>query len=107
MVITPPPQGHAHASHPEERAMLRTTHHWHRPRVPLVVLRAEMPHPPMPPAQLARGALRASSRGLHGAPLHHPPRPRPLCQRQEQWGSSIIDEDWRLLMSWPLLQREG
>ena len=40
-----------------------------------------MPHPPMPPARLARGSPVRVAQGLHGARLPHRPRPRPLRWR--------------------------
>ena len=42
--------GRAQAPQPKQRALARTSRHWHQSRVPLVVLEAAMPHPPVPPA---------------------------------------------------------
>ena len=73
----PPPYlgggGVAHAFHPKELVLPRTAHHCHQSRVSLVVPGAALPHPPVPPAPLARGGPVCIAQGLHGTPLPHPP----------------------------------
>ena len=53
-----------------------------------------MPHPPVPPARLARGGPVRVAQGLHGASLPLPPRPRPLRRRWH--GRPGVTAAWRL-----------
>ena len=50
-----------------------------------MVMEAAVPHPPVPPARLARGGPMCVAQGLHGESLPQPPRPRPLRRQWQRW----------------------